>query len=350
MSTNPFRRTLKGRQEPHPSENNMMPTRQEFLPPPGPPPSHRFNASETFEPPPGPPPSVAGPATSSVNAPPPEYEPWLAVPDTSSLPPPPSVNYKESPTANASEDSAQRARGWCRQNQLYAPVNIHAEDRKRLDKQGISFAKPPVPFMGVINQNAGSTLVRTQKHCPDAILMTEMPLYFATHDNPRVTGKPRTVYFEISVKRMGNSSSAVSEEADAGIAIGFVAPPYPPFRLPGWERSSLGVHGDDGRRYVDNNEGGQDFTTFFKEGEVVGLGMTFNTTRFQDRKNEVEIFFTRDGERVGGWNLHEERDQDDEGSVNGLEGDRDLLGAVGMFGSVEFEARFRRDEWLYRPR
>lgn len=52
---------------------------------------------------------------------------------------------------------------------------------------------------------------------------------------------------------------------------------------------------------------------------------------------------------MGKWDLHEERDLHDEGSVAGLEGENDLLGAVGMFGHVEFETRFRRDQWLYRP-
>lgn len=148
---------------------------------------------------------------------------------------------------------------------------------------------------------------------------------------------------------MGFGGSAY-EEADAGIAIGFVAMPYPHWRLPGWERASLGVHGDDGRKYVHNNLGGQDFTTAFKNGEVVGIGMTFSPPRFHGGKAGVEVFFTREGERVGGWDLYEERDKDDGGSVEGLEGDRDLFAAVGMFGGVEFETRFRRDQWLYRPR
>ena len=42
------------------------------------------------------------------------------------------------------------------------------------------------------------------------------------------------------------------EAEQSGAALGFVAPPYPPFRLPGWQRGSLAVHSDDGRRYVAN--------------------------------------------------------------------------------------------------
>jgi predicted porin len=46
--------------------------------------------------------------------------------------------------------------------------------------------------------------------------------------------------------------------------------------------------------------------------------------------------------------MYEERDGDDCGSIVGLKGDHDLMAAVGMFGQVEFEVRFRREEWLYR--
>lgn len=60
---------------------------------------------------------------------------------------------------------------------------------------------------------------------------------------------------------------------ESGIAIGYCAKPYPGWRLPGWERASLGVHGDDGRRFVNDTWGGKDFTTGFAPGETVGIGM-----------------------------------------------------------------------------
>jgi hypothetical protein len=61
-----------------------------------------------------------------------------------------------------------------------------------------------------------------------------------------------------------------------GIAVGYCAKPYPSWRLPGWERASLGVHGDDGRRFVNDTWGGKDFTTKFVEGGTVGIGMEFS--------------------------------------------------------------------------
>ena len=153
----------------------------------------------------------------------------------------------------------------------------------------------------------------------------------------------------------GPSGGFSSQEAEAGIAIGYLAPPYPAFRLPGWERASLGVHGDDGRRYVNDNCGGKDFTTSFVAGETVGIGMTFSASTSGARSRggkggvDVEVFFTREGRKAGGWDLFEERDEEGGGGVEGLEGQSDILAAVGFFGRVEFEVRFRRDEWLYRP-
>jgi hypothetical protein len=35
------------------------------------------------------------------------------------------------------------------------------------------------------------------------------------------------------------------------------------------------VHGDDGRRFVNDTWGGKDFTTKFIEGETVGIGIEF---------------------------------------------------------------------------
>lgn len=140
------------------------------------------------------------------------------------------------------------------------------------------------------------------------------------------------------------------KNVESGIAIGFAAAPYPAWRLPGWHRGSLGVHGDDGRRYVDNSYGGIDFTSPFKKGDVVGIGMTFKPPVHGDRVSmRCDVFFTRNGKKDNGWSLHEERPVDaDAGDIDGLEGEHDLLAAVGVFGSVEFEAVFRSEEWLYK--
>lgn len=109
------------------------------------------------------------------------------------------------------------------------------------------------------------------------------------------------------------------------------------------------MHGDDGRRYVDNSFGGQDFTSAFRKNDVVGIGMTFTAAGYAGGKIGCEIFFTRNGKKEGGWDLHEERDRDvEEGDVTGLEGRHDLLAAVGCFGGVEFEAILDPAAWKYK--
>lgn len=64
---------------------------------------------------------------------------------------------------------------------------------------------------------------------------------------------------------------------------------------------------------------------------------------------DVEVFFTRDGRRSGGWNLHGERDAIEDRPVTGLEGLHDLYAAVGVFDNVEFEIVFNASEWMYHP-
>ena len=175
--------------------------------------------------------------------------------------------------------------------------------------------------------------------------LSNVPVYAALAPQ-----RPKTIYFELKVVRMGGHGTWRNEEADAGIAIGFVAPPYPSWRLPGWHRGSLAVHGDDGRRYCDDSEGGLDFTSAFKAGDVVGIGMTFSPPNYAGGKNTCNVFFTRNGKRDGGWDLHEEIDQEaDLGDVTGLEGQHDLLAAAGSFGGVEFEVRMRPQDWMFRP-
>jgi hypothetical protein len=133
-------------------------------------------------------------------------------------------------------------------------------------------------------------------------------MYSVFWDSPLRTQRPKTIYFELKVTNVGHGGRSL-EEADAGIAVGFVAPPYPTFRLPGWQRGGLGVHGDDGRKYVNDTWGGVDFTTAFKPGETVGIGITFsapkNPPSYEQSQEgqllDIDVIFTRDGKKEGGW-------------------------------------------------
>lgn len=207
--------------------------------------------------------------------------------------------------------------------------------------------------------------VHTAKGSEDSCLLSSTPLYSAllgasnpsqAHDNATIA------YFEIEIHVLGE---------DAGIALGFIAPPYPTWRLPGWERASLGVHSDDGRRYINDSYGGQDFTDPFLAEETIGIGMEFGGLLYPhnpdlklphpdtlrgETQRRVTVFMTRNGERrrEWQWDLHEEVDareleQKRPGGVTGLSGGRDLHAAVGCFGAVRANIKFGRHNWLWKP-
>lgn len=67
--------------------------------------------------------------------------------------------------------------------------------------------------------------------------------------------------------------------------------------------------------------------------------------------HQCRVSFTRDGKEEGSWDLHEERSQEhqEDGNVHGLEGDHDLLAAMGYYGAVQFDTRFRKIDFLFTP-
>lgn len=312
----------------------------EYDPPPGPPPRNEENA--TFVPQPYPPPRQ----TNAAEEKPPPYHDWTVIPDTALLPPPPALHYKYS-TNNASWDDAARAHDWCDQNPVYSPAKPNAALYSAVRNGDLSLQEPP-QFNGDLEQcGKGRWKTKTKSACADCILLSTLPQYFAAEDNPLVTGRSKTIYFEVRLLAMGG---ARSRGEAAAVAVGFCAKPYPPWRLPGWQRASLGVHGDDGRRFVNDPDGGIDFTRPFKPGDTVGIGMTFSVPPNGEGRSIVraEVLFTRDGKRDKGWQVNEERDRESD-NVLGLEGELDLYVAIGMSGAVEFEAQLAPEGWLYQP-
>lgn len=197
----------------------------------------------------------------------------------------------------------------------------------------------PVGFNGQLNWLApGHWEGSTAKNAPDRCIIGYPPLYVVNEHDPTRYGRPKTIYYEVKIRPNSKNNN---------IAMGFTALPYPSFRLPGWHRGSLGVHGDDGHKYINDRWGGKDFTYQFGKGETLGIGMTFKPTG--TARPEVSIFFTRDGAHAGGWNLHEETDAEQDLPVTGLEGFHDLSCAVGSFDSVNFEVIFDPAKWRYSP-
>jgi hypothetical protein len=196
---------------------------------------------------------------------------------------------------------------------------------------------------------------KTRASSTDSCITSAIPLYSVQAHSPLHTHTSKTIYYEVRI--------APNNRREVSLGLGFVAPPYPTFRLPGWHRGSLAVHGDDGSKYINDRWGGKDFTAPFKADQTLGIGMTF-TARNVDQPlgyNEgpvkttattpinVEIFFARDGRKTGGWNLHEEGDAVEDLPVTGLEGMHDLYAAVGTFEEVDFEIVFNEGEWMYHP-
>ncbi|KAJ6121425.1 hypothetical protein N7512_003890 [Penicillium capsulatum] len=278
----------------------------------------------------GPPPSYDASQTTGHGGDPPPYHNWQdAVPDTS------------------------QAHVFCNETPLWLPVKPSPAVYSTVQHHDLRPVRQRQYRGDLVPTGPGRWSGRTSDQNGDCLVLTHLPLYFAAADSPFLRETRATIYFEVTLRRLGPGPGAVD---DSGFAIGFVAQPYPAWRSPGWERGSVGVFSDDGCRFVNDSWGGREFTSGFQIGETVGLGMILSRPEGASAKGEkktrtcdVEIFFTRNGQRVGGWDLHEETDEE-AGGVEGLEGEHDLYGAIGLFGGVQFEACFDPAGWLWRPR
>ncbi|OTA68342.1 hypothetical protein K449DRAFT_386647 [Hypoxylon sp. EC38] len=364
---------------PPPSHGYPSQSESNYAPPPGPPPSHSHpysqSQSQDYAPPPGPPP----PSESKNNpfftpspqdteyapppGPPPTHTPgqglqqhdWqTAVPDTALLPPPPNYfsGFDRSPANNATEEECEAGESWCRSYPLYPPMALNAAVAAAAQQGNIAVYAPPFFTAGGRGRGQGGGALlsqtgfgvwrgRSERGGSDTCLATYPPLYHVAAHSPLVTGRRKTVYYEVRILEDGSRKDEVS------LALGYTAPPYPAFRLPGWHRGSLGVHGDDGHKYVNDRWGGKSFTAPFRRGETLGLGMDFSVAP-GGNGIRVEVFLTRDGVESGRWNLHEETDREQDLPVTGLEGYHDLCAAVGVFDKVAFEIVFVPELWKWR--
>jgi hypothetical protein len=97
--------------------------------------------------------------------------------------------------------------------------------------------------------------------------------------------KQQCAYFEVEVLEVGCSPDTQSSGV-ACVAIGLAPGGYPSDCLPGWLEGSVGYHGDDGRLYLEQDNGGQPFGPLVVKGDIVGCGI--------DSVNQ-RVFFTRNG-------------------------------------------------------
>lgn len=274
------------------------------------------------------------------------------MPDNSLLPPPPSLfsGWDRSPVNNATEDEAKAGTDWCNQYPINPGMNVQNNEatRQAIQNGNFNLQRPP-NFLGKLDREAdGSWKAETTKKSPDTCIVGFPPVYAANLHQPQEPGQKFTAYYEVHIAR--------DNRKEVSLALGFAAMPYPHFRLPGWHRGSLGVHGDDGHRYVNDMWGGKellDSNYRLKPGGKYGIGMDFvrkdgayNGAPAQDMF-DVEVFFTDNGRIVASWDLHEETDAEQDLPVVGLEGDYDLSAAIGSFSAVKFEVVFNPARWAW---
>jgi hypothetical protein len=82
---------------------------------------------------------------------------------------------------------------------------------------------------------------------------------------------------------------------EASIGIGVGERNYPLNRMPGWNRNSVGYHGDDGKLYHENGRGDR-FGPTCTEGDKMGCGIDFDA---EVDYGYHEVFFTKNGQPVG---------------------------------------------------
>ena len=83
--------------------------------------------------------------------------------------------------------------------------------------------------------------------------------------------------------------------AEASIGIGIGERNYPLNRMPGWNRDSIGYHGDDGKLYHESG-GGRYFGPTCSDGDIMGCGVDFDS---DVGYGYCEVFFTKNGQQVG---------------------------------------------------
>lgn len=312
---------------------------------------------------------------------PPAYTDPANPPD---YPPPPGIAHPFSTGANATLADADRALAWCQRYPLTPPARFSAEQLRLIaaTQQPLLAGNPNLDgAIRLLGARTNSWLLTARPGCRDALVQAALPSYSALAHRPREGGVAR-IYFEVSIVRLGSTDLARDDKAaekphhhlgglfhhshhahaeppreaeQSGVALGFVAPPYPPFRLPGWQRGSLAVHSDDGRRYVANENGGVDFAAPFRVGETVGLGVEFRAPPSAHYAAgggagpglAARVIFTREGRVAGGWDLAQDTDAGAE-RIEGLVGERDLFAAVGVFGALEVEVVLGEEGWRFR--
>jgi len=117
----------------------------------------------------------------------------------------------------------------------------------------------------------------------------------------------------------------------ADSSTGTACKPYPPFRLPGWNRQSGALHLDDMRKFFEDTDGGRDYAPNLSihSGCIIGCGFEFATG---------VLFFTYNGHRL----------PDAFRGIYLPRSAHDVFAAIGVDGENEFDVNFGTATFAWR--
>ena len=104
----------------------------------------------------------------------------------------------------------------------------------------------------------------------------------------QLLARPGVAYYELEVLDAG---------AACTIGIGAASATNSLSRMPGWDRDSVGYHGDDGCIFRASGAG-ESFGPVWKRQDVIGLGIR-SVSGSVEPGSEVQVYFTRNGQELG---------------------------------------------------
>lgn len=254
----------------------------------------------------------------------------------------------------ATDDEFESAELYCSRYPLERPRLLPSDVVDRINSEGCRVWSIEIPrsdrFVGKAVDGGekgkpGVCRVTTGKRCRDTCLFSNLPLLAGLYEIQGKTG----VYYEVLVKKMdgiiaiGMLNLVLTQTCIAAHTvdhIGSACRPYPDWRFPGWNRSSVGLHLDDMRKFFEDPDGGMDYDpilTRFSCGDTIGFGYDFTAS---------SVFYTYNGIRL----------PDAFGGVYVPRNQYDVYAAIGVEGACEFEVNFGAElfrwkegnEWAWR--
>ena len=206
---------------------------------------------------------------------------------------------------------------FCQRNPIFPPLEITPQLRQFVTGLDAYTFLPNFYFHGKIKERHGLVHVQTESSQLDCSVVSNLPILFA---NARHLGEG--VYLELHITSLRKNGI---------VSFGLAQVPYPPFRQPGWNRSSCAVFSDDGRKFFEDGYGGREYTSPICAGDVISLvilNAALGTVTYQ--QNGVSLGPAFDG-------LFFPRDK------------CDVYAALGFEGHVECTVNFGAHAWKYPP-